>query len=91
MPLQYDDVPGSWRGFSASWPKIVFLTEDEAKRAFIACTKANVVPYGSYVMVGLELRTETLDQRNNLLDWLNDCPEKTYDSLVNRFIKEGKW
>jgi len=51
MPLAYNDIPGSWGTYSEGWPYIRCETEDESKRAFIACTKTNLVPYGSYVVV----------------------------------------
>lgn len=59
MPLTYDDVPGSWGRMSQDWPRIVFDTQaehDEARRLVI---RDHLVPYGSYVTCGLELRLET--------------------------------
>lgn len=49
MPLAYDDVPGSWGPQSEGWPETPYTP---AK--MLLCTKAEIVPYGSYVVVGNE-------------------------------------
>ena len=59
MPLQYDDIPGSWGVYSKAWPSVQFYTKEEADRAFVACTKEHVVPYGSYVVDHWIIRVET--------------------------------
>jgi hypothetical protein len=105
MPLQYDDVPGSWGTGSREWPALVFPTSDLARRAYIACTKANVVPYGSYVLMDdtnyprqwkngkatTELRIETIPLRDKLEEYLYASPYKTYEDLRDHYIKEGLW
>lgn len=47
MPLQYDDVPGSWGTHSTGWPETPYSIGK-----WLLCTKALVIPYGSYVVVG---------------------------------------
>jgi hypothetical protein len=47
MPLVYDDVPGSWGPQSEGWPETSYSIGK-----FLLCSKADVVPYGSYVVVG---------------------------------------
>ena len=105
MPLKYDDIPGSWGTYSTEWPKLVFATSDEASRAFIACTKAHVVPYGSYVLNDdtryprqwkdgkptIELRVETIPLRDKLEEYLYASPYKTYEALRAHYIEEGLW
>jgi hypothetical protein len=67
MPLTYDDIPGSWGAYSQNWPSITFTDVEKVRRAFVACSKEKVVPYGSYVLVGLTLRVETDQHKANLL------------------------
>ena len=43
------DEPGSWGRLSNGWPSTPYTP---AK--FLLCTKANIVPYGQYVVVGNE-------------------------------------
>ena len=43
------DEPGSWGRLSEGWPSTPYTP---AK--FLLCTKANMVPYGQYVVVGAE-------------------------------------
>lgn len=54
MPLLYDDIPGSWGKQSESWPEVNYTMGK-----WLLCTKALVVPYGSYVKVGDKIRIET--------------------------------
>lgn len=66
MPLSQSDqsldYDGSWRDASAKWPCIKFNTEAAAQRAHYVAWKFAKVPYGCYVLVGKELRLETLEQ-----------------------------
>lgn len=55
MPCVYDDVPGSWGSQSAAWP-CINDPDGEARRLVIT---GKLVPYGSYVTVGAQLRLET--------------------------------
>lgn len=55
MPLLYDDIPGSWGTYSESWPSL-HDPDGKVRRLVI---KNGLVPYGSYVTVGDELRLET--------------------------------
>lgn len=71
MPLEYDDIPGSWGVQSEGWPSTPCTIGK-----WLLCTKAGVVPYGSYVRVDDDLRVETKE----LLERLN----KAYDEI---FIK----
>lgn len=63
MPLSQNDpsldYDGSWGVASKDWPKICFSTEKEAERVFYFVTREKLVPYGSYVLSGVELRLET--------------------------------
>lgn len=45
------DEPGSWGRLSEGWPETPYNT---AK--WLLCTKANVVPYGQYVVCGAKQR-----------------------------------
>lgn len=49
MPLQYDDEPGSWGRQSQGWPETPYTMGK-----WLLCTKAKIVPYGSYVAEGVE-------------------------------------
>lgn len=49
MPLTYDDTPGSWGMQSEGWPSTPYTMGK-----WLLCTKADIVPYGSYVVVGVE-------------------------------------
>lgn len=75
MPLTYDDIPGSWGLYSKDWPKLSFKTKAEVDRAYKACVKAHVVPYGSYVLVGNDLRVETEEFKGKLAIYLIENPE----------------
>lgn len=63
MPLSQDDpnldYDGSWADASKGWPSISFPTEVDAQDAYVVAWKVAKVPYGSYVLVGKELRLET--------------------------------
>jgi len=58
MPLQYDDEPGSWGRASEGWPETPYTIGK-----WLLCTKAEVVPYGSYVLMNFKdggtIRVET--------------------------------
>lgn len=43
------DEPGSWGRASEGWPSTPYTAGK-----LLLCTKANIVPYGSYVVVGVE-------------------------------------
>lgn len=91
MPLVYDDSPGSWGRASVLWPSLDFDNHEDAMRAYIACTKGHVVPYGSYVLVEHSLRVETKEHRNRLKEYLAASPHKTYASLREHYIATGEW
>jgi hypothetical protein len=61
--LEYD---ASWRDASIGWPTINFSTEEEASRAYVLAWRDAKVPYGSYVLVGTELRLETEVQKRRV-------------------------
>lgn len=90
MPLQYDDIPGSWGVYSSDWPSLRFRTEDGANRAFIACSKGRIVPYGSYVQVDFELRVETPEMKAALKKYLDESPYRTYPELRQFYIDTGR-
>ena len=89
--LTYDDVPGSWGVYSKGWPSLVCISEEDAERASIACTKGKVVPYGSYVKVGNQLRVETPQLLEELITYLRESPFKTYESLQEFYRATGRW
>lgn len=91
MPLTYDDTPGSWGIYSKDWPSITFDSEEQTLRAYIACTKANIVPYGSYVMLDKCLRVETEQLKSKLLNYLEEIPHKSYESLKEYYKQIKKW
>ena len=49
MPLVPDDTPGSWEVQSADWPSTPYTMGK-----WLLCTKAAIVPYGCYVLSGVE-------------------------------------
>lgn len=63
MPLSKDDpaldYPGSWGDASKGWPKLTFGSEERASHAYYVAWRHAGVPYGSYVLVGKNLRLET--------------------------------
>ena len=70
MPLQYDDVPGSWGKYSENWPSLVIPLElvEEARKtnphypvhvAHVKLCREARVPYGCSVTVEGRLRVET--------------------------------
>ena len=63
MPLSPNDpaldYDGSWADASKEWPSISFPSEEEAKNAYTFVWRVAKVPYGSYVLVGNDLRLET--------------------------------
>ena len=91
MPLQYDNEPGSWGRLSQDWPKLVLPDDDEAERAFIACSKGRLVPYGSYVLAGLELRCEREQYVYALAKYLVESPYQTYEELRDHYKETGEW
>lgn len=91
MTLTYDNIDGSWRYLSTNWPKLIFNSTDECDRAFIACSKGNVVPYGSYVRVDNSIRLETEELKLALHNYLSAIEYKTFDTLKAFYISTGQW
>lgn len=87
MPLIYDDIPGSWGTYSRGWPALRCANEAEANRAFVACSKENAVPYGSYVLVGNDLRVETEELLDQLIDHIATSPFETYHDVMMHYEK----
>jgi hypothetical protein len=58
MPLTYDDDPGSWGPASVEWPRLRFETNSTAELARAIAVKEHL-EYGTYVLVGNQLRFET--------------------------------
>lgn len=83
MPLSYDDIPGSWGVYSKDWPSIKFQDKTSADRAYVACTKEHVVPYGSYVLMDNELRVETETYKQALKEHLANPVIKTYKEVLD--------
>jgi hypothetical protein len=75
-PLSQDDpaldYDGSWGDASKDWPAISFRNEKEAETAYVHAWKDAKVPYGSYVLVGKELRLETLELLHRVEKFLVD-------------------
>ena len=79
MPLTYDDGDGSWGPLSRGWPETPYTIGK-----WLLCTKAGVVPYGSYVKIapnypsdeGAYLRIETEAMKARL--------EQVYDEMFVR-------
>jgi hypothetical protein len=68
MPLSCDCYGGCWGDHSASWPRLSFNTEAVASEAARRCHQVadsydqkllGRIEYGTYVLVGKELRFET--------------------------------
>jgi hypothetical protein len=55
------DEPGSWGRLSEGWPETPYNT---AK--WLLCTKAEVVPYGQYVVVGDVIRVASEELKRKL-------------------------
>lgn len=91
MPLTYDDEPGSWGRASTCWPAVQLCGEDAAKRAFIACSKGALIPYGSYVMVDNSIRCETQELADRLRIYLAETPHKTYAEAKEHYKSIGVW
>lgn len=91
MPLNYDGPDGHWGPASEGWPTLYSESRKDAERALIACTKGRVVPYGSYVVDGLELRVETPEMLEQLLTYLRESPHKTFEALRDHYIATGEW
>lgn len=79
MPCTYDDIPGSWGTQSQGWPETPYTIGK-----WLLCTKAGIVPYGSYVKMtpnypsdaGAFLRIETEAMKAKL--------ESVYDEMFVR-------
>ena len=71
MPLTYDDEDGSWGRLSEGWPTVPYSVG-----RLLLCTKTEIVPYGSYVVMrpkypsneGGFIRIETEELRDRL-EW----------------------
>lgn len=89
MPLSQDDpkldYDGSWADASKGWPSISFPTEEEAKAAYVVAWQDAKVPYGSYVLVGKELRLEKLELKKLVELHLQD-PNKGAEPMI-----EPRW
>ena len=74
-----------------NWTVLKFDTPEQAERAFIACSKGKVVPVGSYVLLGLDLRIKSPLLAVKLRRYLQIVPYKTYASLKGHYIDRGLW
>ena len=68
------DYDGSWDDASKDWPSILFETESEANIAYITSWRDCKIPYGSYVLVGKELRLETEELKTQIETRLCQTP-----------------
>lgn len=64
MPLNCDCYGGCWGDHSKNWPFIRFPNSNEANKAFRLCHKN--IPYGTYVIMGIDIRFETEAQKEIL-------------------------
>ena len=80
--LQYDDEPGSWGRASLNWPRLLFQSQADVDRAYVACSREGVVPYGAYVLDGLELRIASEELKNKLAVHLVQSPFKTHREVI---------
>lgn len=88
MPLSYDDIPGSWGTYSKGWPTLHCANELEAQRAYVACTQEDLVPYGSYVLVGNDLRVESEQLLDKLIDGIATSPFASYHEVMMHYSNE---
>ena len=69
MPLEYDDIPGSWGEYSKGWPS----TSDHAYEKCVFANKSKLIPYGSYVLMESGSKQPYLRVENTeLLEKLNE-------------------
>lgn len=85
MPLQYDDIPGSWGTYSRNWPYYQCCDEAHAWRVYVACTKEKVLPYGSYVLTGLHLRVETPEMLEKLQRHMFATKVHDYKEIIRMY------
>ncbi len=88
MPLEYDDIPGSWGTQSEGWPSTPYTMGK-----WLLCTKAAIVPYGSFVVAGSKgpypydyseavIRCETVALRDRLEEVYNEMFVRCRDLLL---------
>ena len=82
MPLEYDDEPGSWGRLSEGWPE----TPHTAGK-WLLCTKTEIVPYGSYVVVGVR-RVDPDPGRPTYMRMPDERPYYDYSDAVIRIENE---
>lgn len=80
MPLSQNDpsldYDGSWGVASAKWPYLMFASEEDARKAYVACWKECKIPYGCSVLVDNTLRLETKEQRRTVGDYMQSIGVK---------------
>jgi CRISPR/Cas system endoribonuclease Cas6 (RAMP superfamily) len=81
MPLTQEDE--NWTELSKDWPYISSPNYELIRRLYWACSLEEVVPYGSYLMVGdkyiFTLRTETDELKQDLLTYVILSPLSYHD------------
>ena len=90
MPLTHDDIPGSWASYSVGWPTIHCKDKEAARRAYVACTKEAVVPYGSFVLVGNDLRVESHSYLSKLQKHLEETKIKSSDEVIEIYERSRR-
>ena len=74
MPLSQSDpsldYDGSWGDASAKWPCLRFENEQVAQDAYVHAHRDAKISYGRYVLVGRDLRLESLDLLQRFRAWL---------------------
>ena len=85
MPLQYDDIDGSWGHYSKDWPS----THEHAHAKWVFANKTAIIPYGSYVLMDNHcednkrpcLRVETQELLNKLNENFNIVRQVIIDDM----------
>lgn len=72
------DEPGSWGRLSEGWPSTPYTAGK-----FLLCTKAGVVPYGSYVVVG----AKRVDPAPHTAPWMKAPSEHPYYDYSDALIR----
>lgn len=86
------DEPGSWGRLSEGWPSTPYTVGK-----FLLCSKASVVPYGQYVVVGAKgaypydysqavIRCATTELRDKLANAYDEMFIKCRDLLKPEFV-----
>lgn len=89
MPLEYDDIPGSWGDNSKSWSEI----KENAYDKYVFANQTGCLTYGTYVLIGETLRVETQELAEVLTNTWESYGCMTADAVVEqrKKSKKGYW